>query len=539
MKNSSQPGLPGKRLLQNKTIRSLLLLNTFFLVAIVGVVVLLLVGGQRQTGEISRQVIRQLSEQSTERIINFFNPIQKQLSSIRQWDQNGVLNTSRPDLLKDQLFPLISNNAQIYSLILSDTRGWSFALFRGETGWRALVTVGSDSTGRQEWWELNGQGERVGRQNAAVSFRPHRRIWFRDALEKGEQEFSITEPYRLFPDGQTGMTISLAWERANVQRVAALSVLYQHLISLVDTLKLDASSRVFVFSGQQVILNLAQMSNQPVAEGQAQTLENGRTAADSVAEQALKAWVNSGQPERPFRFEQAGMVWWAYLRRFEKERPMGLAWVVPQSALLQGYSTRPYYSIIGVLVVLWLGTLLLTVRVARRERTRSTTRDLSRMSEEELLAIIRQGESEQVEFKSTLRWNLKADKPGKEIELASLKTITAFMNSGGGFLFVGVDDDGTPLGIELDKFPNHDKYLRHFGSIFNQHIGLEFSEYLQFAIRQVQGKEIFVIQCFPSPRPVFLKNKDQEMFFIRSGPASRQLSMSQLLQYVKERKLEY
>jgi len=539
MNNSSRPNPSGKYLFQNRTIRSLFLLNVFFLVAIVGVVILLLVGRQRQTGEISRQVIRQLSEQSTERISNFFSPILKHLVTIRQWDKNGVLNTSRPDLLKDQLFPLISNNAQIYSLILSDTRGWSFALFRGQAGWRALVTVGNDSTGQQEWWELNAQGNLLGKRKADVHFRPHHRNWFRNALEIGEQEFSITEPYQLFPDGQTGMTISLAWKRAHTQRVAALSVLYRHLVSLVDSLKLDASSRVFIFSGQQIILNLAQVSNKPVAEKQAQTLGSGHIPADSVARQVLEAWKSSGQPEHPFRFEQAGLIWWAYLRRFEKEHPMGLAWVVPQSALLQGYSSRPYFPIIGVLVVLWLGTLLLTVRMVKRERARSITRELSRMSEEELLDLIRNGESERVEFKSTLRWNLKADKPGKEIELASLKTITAFMNSGGGFLFVGVDDDGTPLGIELDKFPNHDKYLRHFGSIFNQHIGLEFSEYIQFAIREVQGKDVFVVQCFPSPRPVFLKNKDQEMFFIRSGPASRQLSMSQLLQYIKERKLEY
>ena len=78
-----------------------------------------------------------------------------------------------------------------------------------------------------------------------------------------------------------------------------------------------------------------------------------------------------------------------------------------------------------------------------------------------LARIIQQGENDQVEFKSTLRWNLKSDRSERVIEKAWLKTVVAFLNSSGGTLIVGVDDDGTILGIAPDRFDNEDKYLLH------------------------------------------------------------------------------
>ena len=58
-----------------------------------------------------------------------------------------------------------------------------------------------------------------------------------------------------------------------------------------------------------------------------------------------------------------------------------------------------------------------------------------RMSLEELL---KKGESETVEFKSSLRWDYRQNKTNKELEFAVLKTITAFMNTRKGTLMIAV-----------------------------------------------------------------------------------------------------
>ena len=63
--------------------------------------------------------------------------------------------------------------------------------------------------------------------------------------------------------------------------------------------------------------------------------------------------------------------------------------------------------------------------------------------------LIKRGESKTLEFKATLRWNLRENrKDDKAITHAVLKTIAAFLNTAGGDLLIGVADDGTVTGIE-------------------------------------------------------------------------------------------
>ena len=149
--------------------------------------------------------------------------------------------------------------------------------------------------------------------------------------------------------------------------------------------------------------------------------------------------------------------------------------------------------------------------------------------------IIEQGENDQVEFKSTLRWNLHSNKKDKSIENASLKTMVAFMNTKGGILIIGADDDGTILGLEQDKFPNHDKLLLHLTSIVKERIGSTYSKYLQFTIETISDQYILRIDCLPASKPAYLTDSNQDHFYIRTGPATTDLRLSKVYSYIRER----
>jgi DNA-binding response OmpR family regulator len=153
-------------------------------------------------------------------------------------------------------------------------------------------------------------------------------------------------------------------------------------------------------------------------------------------------------------------------------------------------------------------------------------------------SIISNGESNLVEFKSTLRWNLRADRSEKVIEKAWLKSVAAFINSDGGVLLVGVEDNGDILGIEADNFENEDKYLLHVNNRIQQHIGLEHAGFIGYQLVSVDNKKVLLIECHPSPSPVFLKFSKEEEFYIRVGPGSRRLSTSEVVAYVTNRRTE-
>jgi ATP-dependent DNA helicase RecG len=58
------------------------------------------------------------------------------------------------------------------------------------------------------------------------------------------------------------------------------------------------------------------------------------------------------------------------------------------------------------------------------------------MNKETILDLIKKGESETVEFKSTL-------------DQAAIETLAAFANTKGGYVFVGVADSGKIVGVQL------------------------------------------------------------------------------------------
>lgn len=149
--------------------------------------------------------------------------------------------------------------------------------------------------------------------------------------------------------------------------------------------------------------------------------------------------------------------------------------------------------------------------------------------------IIRQGESDNVEFKSTLRWNLFINKKDKNIEHAALKTIAAFLNSRGGILLIGVDDSGKILGLETDQFANHDKLLLHLNKLISDRIGTLFTQNIHASVEKVDGTDLLRIDCQPSTKPAYLKDGQQEYFYIRTGPSTTALALSKVYSYIQER----
>lgn len=157
-------------------------------------------------------------------------------------------------------------------------------------------------------------------------------------------------------------------------------------------------------------------------------------------------------------------------------------------------------------------------------------------SSHHLEQFIDKGEGEEIEFKSTLRWDLRAGKTNQAVERAVLKTISAFLNSRGGTLLIGVRDDGTVEGIESDRFPNEDKFLLHLWTLIRSCLGRDFSPYIRTTLEKREGKTICIVMCRPSGRPVFLRQPGfEEEMYIRIGPSSNALNISEALQYIKER----
>ena len=125
--------------------------------------------------------------------------------------------------------------------------------------------------------------------------------------------------------------------------------------------------------------------------------------------------------------------------------------------------------------------------------------------------LIKRGESKTLEFKSTLRWNLKEDRQDDKIVThAVLKTIAAFLNTEGGDLLIGVADNGSIVGIERDQLDNDDKFMLHLAQVVRNGLGDRAGTCIDPKTQIVQDKTVCVVSCQRSPEPVFLKWKGME-----------------------------
>jgi type I restriction enzyme R subunit len=155
--------------------------------------------------------------------------------------------------------------------------------------------------------------------------------------------------------------------------------------------------------------------------------------------------------------------------------------------------------------------------------------------------LIKRGESKTLEFKSTLRWNLREDRQDdKVITHAVLKTIAAFLNTEGGDLLIGVADDGAVLGIEHDQFESDDRYMLHLAQVVRNGLGDRAGTCIDPKTQIVQGKTVYVVSCQRSPEPVFLKWKGVESspagdFYVRSGPGTIKLPVDSADIYIRTR----
>ncbi|MBU2053337.1 MAG: ATP-binding protein [Nanoarchaeota archaeon] len=204
--------------------------------------------------------------------------------------------------------------------------------------------------------------------------------------------------------------------------------------------------------------------------------------------------------------------------------------------------TNMTYVIIGALISSTAGYIymknkleILNIIVNKFKRTNPKL-FVKTDSPEEILDLIKKGENEKTEFKSTLRVNLHTNELDRRLEFSVLKTITAFLNSNGGTLLIGVSNKGQIIGIERDRFEDNDKFNLHLMNLIKGKIGKKYLAFIDLEQILIEEKTILKIDCRRSDQQVFLRPTPQEEeFYIRAGPSTIQISGSELIGYVGQR----
>lgn len=151
------------------------------------------------------------------------------------------------------------------------------------------------------------------------------------------------------------------------------------------------------------------------------------------------------------------------------------------------------------------------------------------------------------EFKSTFRFDLKRFEEGdgkkvadKDVEKEASITISGMANADGGKLFIGIRDNGQPIGLQNDidlmSNSNFDKFrLKLLESIENYLKASAFLSSLRIIFPEVKNSRICVIEIPRANEPIFVHEGNSQEFYIRLHGKTKKIEPSEIVKYCATR----
>jgi hypothetical protein len=155
-------------------------------------------------------------------------------------------------------------------------------------------------------------------------------------------------------------------------------------------------------------------------------------------------------------------------------------------------------------------------------------------------ALVSGGEAEDLEFKSSARWDYRESRLNKQLEAVIVKTIAGFLNGKGGHLVIGVSDGGEVLGLEADygtfsKRPDRDGYQQFLINLVSSSLGKGACAALSVSFQPLRTKEVCVVRVEPGSSPTYFADGQQTRFFLRTGNTTQELGTRDSVEYVRAR----
>lgn len=159
--------------------------------------------------------------------------------------------------------------------------------------------------------------------------------------------------------------------------------------------------------------------------------------------------------------------------------------------------------------------------------------------------LIAEGESDELEFKATLRWDRELGEVNKKLEQVIVKTVAAFANADGGTLLIGVSDSREALGLENDyaslRAGDRDEFELHLGDLLIKHFGETFmARKVSIGFPIVGDTEICRVDVARVSEPIVVTvpgpdGQKIEKMYVRSGNSSREIPLGEVNAFLKER----
>ena len=133
---------------------------------------------------------------------------------------------------------------------------------------------------------------------------------------------------------------------------------------------------------------------------------------------------------------------------------------------------------------------------------------------------------------------MRENRLNEPLKFSVIKTIAAFLNTDGGTLLVGVDDERTVVGLLGDyglfkKADHRDALENWLVTQLVDQFGKPATRLYAITFHQTSGHDVCRIEVQPSPDPVYVDEKGgkPQQLYIRTGNATRALDIRDIIEY--------
>jgi hypothetical protein len=505
------------------------------LIPLIGFIgILMLLNGYqylRIRSDVAANIVTTIGTTETTELQNYIAGIVRELKLVREWGKNDVLISEDIVSLNKKFIPLLEQQKAFSAIIIANDQGQEYLLTKDGDSYLTRVSATTDKGNTLHYQKWSAADTSVRSWQESSQYDPKERPWFPKIL--GDDKVYWSGVYSFFQTKEPGVTASVSWETPGLPSrytVFGVDIPLSGIKTILSQNSANRQGMLFLVAGDSDLF----VAGTPDKKNPVLNITSDNE--NILYTDLIKQWHDIGKPAGELvKTTVDGQKWLAVFQNISNDtRTFWLGFTAPEKNLLHQIDGELYRVDLVDLIVAASGALLILLWMGKRgllhRQAAAPPSPLTRLQE-----CIRQGEGPGVEFKSTVRTNLQTGKRGKEIELAWLKAVSAFLNTEGGTLLLGVVDSGEICGIKADEFDSSDHCLLHVKNLLNQHIGAEFSGYIVTTIVDCPEGNVVMIECRPAGAAVFLKIGKNEEFYVRSGPSSTKLTPSQTVSYMAEK----
>lgn len=490
----------------------------------------------------TEQLISSSVHEIEKELNNYLDPVSKSLMKIREDGTNDRININSEPSLNKYFIPLLKSSKNISSIKYFDNAGHQYLLYKENKTFVSTFRIEKTFNNEVVWKRWEDVNKQISEWKQNIEKDPIRQNWVNYFHSQTKSDSIYWLKRRSLGDVASEEITAISFGKIKQTDTifgCGIGIIIKDMVSSLPELKLYSNPKIFLLNSRNHIIPILMDYNVKNEEHEVEfTIDK---LSDSLVISFLSTWKNLGSDSTSLTLDYDGDIWWGEVIPFEISKSnLKLAVAVSESQLIFAYLFNTYVVAVILIIILIIITIFFFRRRAKKIKPGE------RLTEKELNQLLEEGESKFFELKSSLRWDYREEKVNKKLEEVIIKSISAFNNSEGGYLVIGIDDDKNILGLDNDyaslKKNDADYFELHLRNLIGSAFTVRYSaRKININFITIDNKEICAIKIAKGEYPLFLKTTDKngkpiEKFYVRSGNSSQEIeSLTEINNYIKAR----